>query len=726
MKSRTLTSITVMTLFATLAIPVGLSGQRQDDKPKHHHYKLIDIGTFGGPSSTFNNFYAGPFFDSGQVLNKRGTLAGWADTSIPDPFPSRCLNADCFVSHGFQWRDGILTSLGSLANGWSSQVTWINDTEEVVGLSQNGLIDPLIGFPEQRAVLWRDGQITDLSTFGGNQSVAFAVNNHGQIAGLALNTVPDPFSIYDFLYFGSVNGTQTRAVLWDKDGSMQDLGTLGTGPDAYALLVNERGQVTGWSYTNSTPNPTTGLPTFHPFLWEKEKGMEDLGTLGGTVAQAVNGLNERGQVVGSTTLLGDVTFHPFLWDGKQLRDLGTFGGNNGEAIWLNNATEVVGSAQYTMSCSNGLGGIHAFLWRDGVLNDLGTINNLPFSEADFINDSTQVVGNSFNCDFSSLDAFLWEQGSIVDLNRLLSQKSPIHLAVGSYINNRGEIAALGVLPDGDGRAVLLMPCDENHPGVEGCDYTLADGSAMVDVAHAHATNISSPLINSPATTVGQLNRLRGGMLAGAHKRLAPDFHNSRAALSSAPHNLIASALNSYQIRINWQEASGQNQGGFNIYRCHGCPSPRAEGTRIASVGASVLSYTNGSSTSPLTETTTYTYQVTAFNSNGESGPSNASSAPTKTEPAPTNLSSFAFSRGVDDIVDLRWTNNSTDDNSYYVESCTGSTCTNFSTIAQLGANATTDTRYFEFAPDVTLRYRVRAHSPGGYSGYSNIRNQVLP
>jgi probable HAF family extracellular repeat protein len=91
------------------------------------------------------------------------------------------VNADCFVSHGFQWHDGILTSLGSLANGWSSQVTWINDTGEVVGLSQNGLIDPLIGFPEQRAVLWRDGQITDLSTFGGNQSVAFAVNNHGQI-----------------------------------------------------------------------------------------------------------------------------------------------------------------------------------------------------------------------------------------------------------------------------------------------------------------------------------------------------------------------------------------------------------------------------------------------------------------------------------------------------------------------------------------------------------------
>ena len=40
------------------------------------------------------------------------------------------------------------------------------------------------------------------------------------------------------------------------------------------------------------------------------------------------------------------------------------------------------------------------------------------------------------------------------------------------INDLGEILATGPLPNGDHHAMLLIPCDEKHPNVKGCDYSL--------------------------------------------------------------------------------------------------------------------------------------------------------------------------------------------------------------------------------------------------------------
>jgi uncharacterized membrane protein len=57
------------------------------------------------------------------------------------------------------------------------------------GLSQNGLVDPLTGAPKFRAALWKDGDITDLGTFGGNNSCAGAINNRGQVVGGAAKLI---------------------------------------------------------------------------------------------------------------------------------------------------------------------------------------------------------------------------------------------------------------------------------------------------------------------------------------------------------------------------------------------------------------------------------------------------------------------------------------------------------------------------------------------------------
>jgi probable HAF family extracellular repeat protein len=125
-------------------------------------------------------------------------MVGWADTATPDP--DGFFNEDFFVAHAFVWQKGVRTDLGALGaspDNNISNATWISETGLIAGFSENGAFDPLLPppAPEIRAVLWKDGQIIDLGTLGGNLSFANAVNNRGQVVGFALNTTPDPFGI---------------------------------------------------------------------------------------------------------------------------------------------------------------------------------------------------------------------------------------------------------------------------------------------------------------------------------------------------------------------------------------------------------------------------------------------------------------------------------------------------------------------------------------------------
>ena len=508
MKSAKVACIIALALFAMPTISGPLAAQYTQNQPhQHHHYKLVDLGTFGGPIGVVN------VEPTAHFMNNAGTIVGGADTSIPTPEPgcyNPVLNPDCFIFHAFVWKGEGLKDLGTLNGGEFSWAEGINNRGHIVGVSENGQIDPASGNPRFFAVLWENGKIRSLGTLGGMSSFAGSINDRGQIMGVSLNAVPDPFSI---LGLGSMTTlTQTRGFLWDH-GKMHDLGTLG-GPDSFPIFLNERGQVAGMSYTSDNPDPNTRLPPLDPFLWEAGK-MKDLGNFGGTnplglFSGFVSGLNKRGQVAGTMTSAGDQTSRAFFWDGETLSDVGTLGGSFAVSYGLGDKGEVVG-----LSALSGDNVFHGFLWKKGVMTDLGPVDGDACSTAESINSKGQVAGESQapdgrgGCVQPFTHAVLWEdEGQGVDLNSLIPPSSPLQLTDAALISDRGEIVGGGnplgcTNNDSCNHVFLLIPCDENHPGVEGCDYSMVDAIAELP-ARPVAPEGSRPM--SPAAPWWRKNR----------------------------------------------------------------------------------------------------------------------------------------------------------------------------------------------------------------------------
>jgi len=184
-----------------------------------------------------------------------------------------------------------------------------------------------------------------------------------------------------------------------------ELPTLG-GNYSFGWKVSSTGDVIGSAYL-------PGL-VVHATLWRDGREPVDLGTLGGAFSSA-RGINSNGWVVGRAQVEGQFgfDFSAFLWRDGVMENLGYLGtGDFAEAYGINDLNQIVGWSQLE---SINDWPRHGFLWQDGVMMDLGTLDGGPGSQAIAINNAGLIVGQAVSLAHGTWRPVIWENGQIIDL-----------------------------------------------------------------------------------------------------------------------------------------------------------------------------------------------------------------------------------------------------------------------------------------------------------------------
>jgi len=350
-------------------------------------YTLTDLGVVGNAGGPYS-------------INKSGLISGAAATTSGT------------VSQAVLWYSGVEHVIGSGLGGPNSAAFGVNELGLTVGEAETSVYNSedfcgfnAYGFPSSTACvpfLWQNGVgMAALPTLGGANGVANKINLQGQVAGYAENqTQLQGCPVAQFL-----------PVIWTH-ATIQQLPMYAGDQVAAAWSINDEGQAVGISGPCSAFNPDLGLYMVdsHALLWENGE-VTNLGNLGGDGSFGGNhacAINNLGQVVGHSDLIGDTTFHAYIW------------------------TKVTG------------------------MKDIGTLVGDFASLSLDINDGGTVVGDSFSSTFSSR-AFVWSDGVMTDLNNLVPADSALYLLQAININVSGQIAGYGVDGNGNLHGFLATP-----------------------------------------------------------------------------------------------------------------------------------------------------------------------------------------------------------------------------------------------------------------------------
>jgi probable HAF family extracellular repeat protein len=315
-----------------------------------------------------------------------------------------------------------VTDLGTLG-GSRSYAAAINARGDIVGWST------LAGDTTRHAFLYqsRHGRLVDLDPRGADaSSSAWAINDHGRVAG-GIDVVG--------------GGGASHAALFVRRRII-DLGTPLGYPSATAIAIDHAGDTLIEAGVNFVS--VAGFLLHH----------------GRTVALPITsafGLNDRRQVAGS---VGPTRMQrAVVVDGNGLTHAvpGLDTQPTSVATAINARGDVAGGYEAVGGSTGG-----AFLERDGVLTDLGTLPG-GIAVALALNSHDQVVGDAFGIGTGLGEhAFLYDgrlDPPMQDLNDLIPPDSGIVFAEATGINDRGGIVGIGTL-DGQSpqfHAFLLTP-----------------------------------------------------------------------------------------------------------------------------------------------------------------------------------------------------------------------------------------------------------------------------
>ena len=358
-------------------------------------------------------------------------------------------------------------------------------------------LPPPLRYPKYRLI--------DLGAVGGDNSfivgAAVVLNNRGENIAQGSTGRPDPFPEFGF----TPDGTIWHGMLSTANGVVRELGGL-NGNHSVPTWISDNGLIAGLG-GNGLFDDLAGFPVFHALLWDNQRNLHDLGTLGGNWSQGQS-VNNRGQLVGQAA--NAVAENPdvasfftgglgaaqesraYLWEKNVMRDLGTLGGNDAAAVAINENGGVAGfsAVDGVLNDTTGLPTIHPFFWKDNRMRDLGTLGGTLATTGSFafgpyghiLNEEGYVAGTSMLLGDETFHAFVWDGVRMIDLGA-----NGVRNSEAFFVSDKGEVL---------GRIEVSLTPYVRHA-------FLWEKGRMTDLGTAAPCHRASPLsINSAGQIVG--------------------------------------------------------------------------------------------------------------------------------------------------------------------------------------------------------------------------------